>query len=156
PRPLGMTGADDWTKEIETKGLPELKTIYKMYGAEDKVMAKYLKFPHNYNQPSREVMYYFFNKHFGFGVSGPITEKPFTPVDPKQLSVYDAEHPLPKDAAKADAFKRILTARQEKQLEALTPRNQDDLTKFQKIEFAALRAMMTDQLPAKEDVEVVS
>jgi len=22
PRPLGMSGADDWTKEIETKGLP--------------------------------------------------------------------------------------------------------------------------------------
>src|SRR5687767_2582234 len=58
-----MTGADDWTVEIETKGLPELKQIYKMYGAEDKVMAKYLKFPHNYNQPSREVMYNFFNQH---------------------------------------------------------------------------------------------
>ena len=25
PRPLGMTAADDWTKEIATKGLPELQ-----------------------------------------------------------------------------------------------------------------------------------
>ena len=63
PRPLGMTAANDWTKELETKGLPELKNIYKMYGAEENVMAKYLSFPHNYNQPSREVMYNFFNKH---------------------------------------------------------------------------------------------
>ena len=28
PRPLGMTAADDWTKEIATKGLPELKAHY--------------------------------------------------------------------------------------------------------------------------------
>src|SRR6185295_5335163 len=40
PKPLAMSGADDWTKEIETKGLPELKALYKLYGAEDKVMAK--------------------------------------------------------------------------------------------------------------------
>ena len=25
PRPLGMTGANDWTREIETRGLPDLK-----------------------------------------------------------------------------------------------------------------------------------
>src|SRR5207247_2515125 len=56
PRPLGMTAANDWTRDLETKGLPELKAIYKMYGAEDKVMAKYLNFGHNYNQPSRAWM----------------------------------------------------------------------------------------------------
>lgn len=155
PRPLGMTGANDWTKEIETKGLPELKAIYKMYGAEDKVMAKYLSFPHNYNQPSREVMYNFFNQHFNFGVKGPITEKPFTPVDPKQLSVYDASHPLPPDAMNAEGLKRNLTAAQGKQLEALLPKDAASLAKFQKIEFGALRAMMTDQLPGPKDIDVV-
>ena len=156
PRPLGMTGANDWTKEIETKGLPELKAIYKMYGAEDKVMAKYLSFPHNYNQPSREVMYNFFNKHLAFGQSGTITEKPFTPVDPKQLSVYDDKHPLPPDAVNAEGLKRNLTAAQEKQLASLLPKDAASLATFQKIEHAALRAMMTDQLPAAGDVEVVS
>ena len=40
PKPLGMSGANDWTMDIETKGLPELKALYKLYGAEDKVMAK--------------------------------------------------------------------------------------------------------------------
>src|SRR4029077_9350871 len=40
PKPLGMTGANDWTKEIEAKGLPELKALYKLYDAEDRVMAK--------------------------------------------------------------------------------------------------------------------
>lgn len=155
PRPLGMTGADDWTVEIENKGLPELKQIYKMYGVEDKVMAKYLKFPHNYNQPSREVMYNFFNQHLGFGQTGTITEKPFTPVDPKQLSVYDDKHPLPPDALNAEGLKRNLTGAQEKQLASLLPKDATSLAKFQKIEHAALRAMMTDQLPDKADIEVV-
>src|SRR2546428_579344 len=127
PRPLGMTGANDWTREIETKGLPELKTIYKMYGAEDKVMAKYLNFGHNYNQVSREVMYNFFNKRLSFGQEGTIRELPFTPVPPKELSVYDADHPLPKDAANADGLKRNLTVAQEKQLQSLLPKDAHSL-----------------------------
>jgi hypothetical protein len=151
-----MTGANDWTVEIEKKGLPELKKIYAMYGAEDKVMAKYLSFPHNYNQPSREVMYNFFNKHLKFGAEGTITEKPFKAVPPKELSVYDSEHPLPKDAAKADTLKKTLTAMQERQLQSLLPKDKASLAKFQKIEHAALRAMITDELPSSKDVEVVS
>src|SRR5262249_48379578 len=78
PRPLGMSGADDWTREIETKGLPELKKLYKLYGAEDKVMATaYRQFGHNYNQVSREMMYNFFNKHLALGQKEPLKEQPF-------------------------------------------------------------------------------
>src|SRR5207244_6217320 len=48
PKPLGMTAANDWTKDIETKGLPELKALYGMYGVPDRVMAKtFLQFDHN-------------------------------------------------------------------------------------------------------------
>src|SRR5438093_4302631 len=78
PKPLGMSGADDWTKEIETKGLPELKALYKLYGAEDNVTAKcFLQFDHNYNQVSRELMYGWFNKHLKLGLKDPVQEKPF-------------------------------------------------------------------------------
>ena len=34
PRPLCCLAADDWTHEIMTKGLPELKKVYGLYGAE--------------------------------------------------------------------------------------------------------------------------
>src|SRR5207253_7233612 len=40
PKPLAMTGANDWTIEIATKGLPELKQLYKLFGAEENVMAR--------------------------------------------------------------------------------------------------------------------
>jgi len=159
PRPLGMSGADDWTVEIETKGLPELKQIYKMYAAEDRVMAKYLKFPHNYNQPSREVMYNFFNRHLNFGAKGTIKETPFNPVDPKQLSVFDAEHPLPLGTLNAEGLKRNLTAAQEAMLLRFVKKSEKEndskeIEIFHKMERSALRAMMADELP--NDVEVVS
>src|SRR5262245_32423330 len=86
PKLLGMTGALDWTREIEKKGLPELQALYKLYGAEDNVMARaFLQFDHNYNQVSREVMYNFFNKHLNLGQKEPVTEKPFEPVPPREL-----------------------------------------------------------------------
>src|SRR5262245_17504769 len=110
PRPLGMTGADDWTKEIETKGLPELKALYRLDGAEEKVRPEPFKqFGPNYNQVSREVMYHFFNKHLKLGLPEPVVEQPFVPVPPQELSVFDAQHPLPKDAVNAEGLRRHLT-----------------------------------------------
>ena len=96
PRPLGMTAADDWTKEIATKGLPELKAHYRMLGVEDRVMAKpLLQFPHNYNYASRAVMYQFFNKHLKLGLPEPIVEGDFKPLSVAEMSVWDAAHPRP-------------------------------------------------------------
>jgi len=68
-------------------------------------------------------------------------------VPPKELSVYDDKHPQPKDAVDPERLKQLLTEAQEKQLQALLPKDKASLAKFQKIEHAALRAMMTDQLP---------
>ena len=96
PRPLGMTAADDWTKEIATKGLPELKAHYRMLGVEDRVTATpLLQFPHNYNYASRAVMYPFFNKYLKLGLPEPIIEGDFKPLSIAEMSVWDAAHPKP-------------------------------------------------------------
>src|SRR5829696_1889896 len=97
PKPLAMSAANDWTVEIEKKGLPELKELYRTLGVEDKVTARcWPQFGHNYNQVSREMMYGWFNKHL-LGRSEEVQEQPFKPIPPKELSVYDAGHPRPKD-----------------------------------------------------------
>src|SRR6266849_2101703 len=155
PKPLGMTGADDWTREIETKGLPELKALYKLYGAEDKVMAKHFSFPHNYNQVSREVMYNWFNKHLDLGMKEPVTEQPFEPVPPKELSVYDEEHPRPKDAADVDTLRKYLTEASDRQIATLRPKDAESLKEYQRVFGTALRVMVHDSLPKPEDVDVV-
>ncbi|HEX5273188.1 MAG TPA: hypothetical protein VFW33_21980, partial [Gemmataceae bacterium] len=155
PKPLGMSGAKDWTEEIETKGLPELKALYKLYGAEDKVMAKaHLEFGHNYNQVSREMMYNWFNKHLGLGLKEPVVEKPFVPVPPKELSVYDEQHPRPRDAADADRLRDTMTETSDKQIKALMPKDAETLKEFRHVLGTALRVMIHDDLPKPEELAV--
>jgi hypothetical protein len=78
PKPLAMTAADDWTKEMETKGFPELKQLYTLMGAPDNVaLWPMLQFGHNYNAPSREHIYSWLNKHFALGLPEPIVERDY-------------------------------------------------------------------------------
>lgn len=153
PRPLGMSGANDWTVDIETKGLPELKALYRLYGVEDNVFAKtYKQFGHNYNQPSRELMYNFFNKHLKLGHKEPVTEQPFVPVPAKELSVFDQGHPVPKDATNAAGVRRYLTEDSDKQVNALLPKDGQTLAEFRRVKGAALRVMIGDKLPKPDMV----
>jgi dienelactone hydrolase len=155
PKPLGMSAANDWTKEIETKGLPELKALYKMLGAEDRVMAKaHLEFDHNYNQVSREMMYNWFNKHLDLGLKEPVVEKPFVPVPPKELSVYDEQHPRPKDAVGADRLRDYMAETSDKQIKDLMPKDADSLKEFRRVIGTALRVMINDELPKPEELAV--
>lgn len=149
PRPLGLIGADDWTIEIESKGLPELRQLYSLLGVPGNVDGKcFSQFKHNYNQVSREWMYNFFNKHFHLGHSEPITEKPFVPVPPRELSVFDKEHPLPKDAVNAEGLRRYLTREGER--EVLSHFKEPGA--LRKMLFPALRTMASGSLPDQNRV----
>jgi dienelactone hydrolase len=157
PKPLAMTGANDWTINIETKGLPQLKQLYKLYGAEDRVMARALpQFEHNYNQVSREVMYNWFNKHLHLGQEDPVHERPFVPVPPKELSVYDEQHPRPRDAVDAAGLRKYLTEASDKQMAAVQPRDAAGLKEFRHTVGTALHVMIHDRLPRPGDVEAKS
>ena len=141
PKPLGMGAANDWTKNLETVGFPEAKQIYALYDKQDLVAAKHFDFPHNFNQPSREYMYAWLNKHLNLGWESPVEELPFEPVPPEQLSVFDAEHPQPKDALDAAALRKTMTAASDAQALSLSA---DDLRK-------ALRAMLIYPLPGGDE-----
>jgi hypothetical protein len=155
PKPLGMTGANDWTLNVEKRGLPELKALYKLYGAEDKVMAKcFPQFGHNYNQVSRELMYNWFNKHLNLGLKEPVVEQPFEPIPPKDLSVFNDEHPRPKDALASHGLRKYLTETSNKHLTALIPKDADSLAKLRTEVGVALRVMAGGGLPRPEDTEI--
>jgi len=95
PRPLGMTAADDWTKELETKGFPDLKNLYTQLGVPGHVEAHFnVQFPHNYNAVSRAQMYAFFNEHFNLGLTN-TDERDFQLLSTPELSVWDGAHPKP-------------------------------------------------------------
>ena len=107
PKPQGMTTANDWTKEMSTKGFPELKELYKFLGAPNNVMLhRGEHFPHNYNAVSRSAFYTWVNKHFKLGFKEPVVERDYQRLSREQLTVWDAQHPAPKESG--DDFERKL------------------------------------------------
>jgi len=149
PRPLGMTAADDWTKEIATKGLPELKQHYRMFGVEDRVMAKPLiQFPHNYNYVSREVMYHWLNKHLKLKLLEPIIEEDYRPLSVAEMRVWDDSHPRPPSG---DAHERSLlkwiTADCDRQMADLMPKDNASLAKYREVVGGAIDTLIGRGVP---------
>ena len=96
PKPQGMTSANDWTKEMATKGFPELQRLYELFGAKDKVLLKRGEhFPHNYNAVSRSAFYGWVNRYFAMGLREPVIERDYRRLSRAELSVWDATHPAP-------------------------------------------------------------
>jgi dienelactone hydrolase len=98
PKPQGMTSANDWTKEMATKGFPDIQDTYALLGAPKNVMLQRGEhFPHNYNAVSRSAFYTWLNKHFKLGQKEPVIERDYQPLSREQLTVWNAEHPVPKE-----------------------------------------------------------
>ena len=122
PKPQGMTTANDWTKEMATKGFPELQQLYKLLGKPDHVMLKRGEhFPHNYNAVSRGAFYGWLNKHFQLGFKEPVIERDYERLAKSDLTVWDAAHPAPKgaDPAFEKQLLRTLHEDAQKQLAAV-------------------------------------
>ena len=150
PKPLGMTGAEDWTREIATKGLPELKKLYALLGSEDNVLARpLLQFGHNYNYVSRAVMYSWLNRHLGLGLAEPIVEEDYQRLSPAELTVWDDAHPRPPSG---DDYERSLVkaivAEGERQLAAAHPRDSATLEQFRELVGSGWRGIVGRGLPA--------
>ncbi len=149
PRPLGMTAANDWTVEIATKGLPELKRHYRMLGIENLVTARPLvHFGHNYNYVSRAVMYHWLNRHLELGFEEPIVEEDFQPLSREEMTVWDDEHPRPDGGDDYErALLRWITQDSRKQMAALVPKDKKGLARYRQIVGGAVDVMTGHGLP---------
>src|SRR5262249_15190915 len=140
--------------DIEKKGLPELKQIYGFYGQADNVHAKcFPQFGHNYNCVSREEMYNWFNAHLSLGHKSPVVEQDFSPIDPKDLSVYDAEHPRPADAKTAPELRKEMTATEKEQFAALVPKDKAGLARYREVVGAAARVLLDSPVADPEMID---
>lgn len=158
PRPLGMTAANDWTKELATKGFPDLQALYKMLGVKDDVIAAFnIHFPHNYNHVSRTTMYGFFNKHFKLGLPEPVLERDFIVSSKDELTVWTKEHPAPAGDAAGEKHElkllQTMTEMSDRQLQPLLrPRTEADLRRNREVIGGAWEMIIDRQLPASSDV----
>lgn len=151
PKPQAMSAANDWTKEMMTKGYPELQQLYGLYDAKDKVAVKaWLEYGHQYNVHARQMMYSWFLKHLA-GKEEAVKEPGFKPVPPKQLSVFDDKHPHPKDELDAKALRAAMTKASDAQMEKLIPKDAEGLKEFKRVVGTALRVMVQSEMPKKPD-----
>ncbi len=144
PKPQALIAADDWTKELMTKGFPELKQHYAMLNAEKHIAAQaLLQFKHNYNHPNRLFMYEWFNKHLDLGLTSPIAERDFKFLTRKELTVWTDGHKL---ESVGDDFERklceTLTVSSTKQLLALMPEDASRLREYRKVVGGAVDVML--------------
>ncbi len=110
PRPmLVVSDGADWTKNEPGVEFPYLWSVYRAFGAQDKVEnAHFADEKHDYGPTKRAAMYKFMARYLGLNLKavqrecGCVDESDAT-VAPETLKVFTADHPLPDGALKDSA-----------------------------------------------------
>ncbi len=155
PRPMLLIAATgDWTKNTAATEYPAIHSVYKLFGAEDKLSYVIFNAPHNYNKDSREAMYAWFNRWL-FGVTDPATarEASFQPDQPRDLLVFYGM-PRPKDQVDAPALTKYLVNSAEAQLETLKPKDKRTLDRFREVFGVALQRALAADVPRSSEIVV--
>jgi dienelactone hydrolase len=151
PKPLLLVSCTgDWTKNTPQVEFPAIQSIYRLYGAEEKVQWVQRVADHNYNRDSREAAYAWFGRWFQ-GVTDParLQEQPFEVEAPEDLLVFARREPPP-HLLDAEGLTKFLIGRAEAQLNALKPTDAASLARFREVMEPALRHTLAAEVPAPE------
>lgn len=155
PRPQAMTAANDWTKDMMTKGYPQLQQLYSMLGVADDVYCEeMLHFPHNYNAVTRGIMYSWMNKYLDLGIKEPIAEADWEPLSKEEYTVWNDKHPAP--AGGADYERELLKQLDERDQHALfnhSPAPGTEAQNYLSNVRAAWKTIVGRELPKSADVQ---
>ncbi|MCY2991420.1 MAG: acetylxylan esterase [Planctomycetota bacterium] len=154
PKPLCLVSANDWTKEMATKGFPQLQEHFQLLGVPQNVQHNpYIHFQHNYNAVSRQAMYHWVNEHLKLGLPTPIVEQDYPRLTAKELTVWDEQHPKP---AGGDEFERGVLrwwhADTQKQVAAAQPTDAAALQCYQDLVGRGLNTVIGRGLSAADEV----
>lgn len=152
PKPQGLTSADDWTVEFETKGYPDLKKLYALLGAEEKVhLTARTEFGHNYNAVSRKAMYELLNQEFELNAS--IEERPYQRLTEKELTVWnDQNRPMYTEAYERDLLAYWTKATKD-QIQPLLSGDQAAFDKYRNLVQPALDVIVGAETTTMDDLE---
>jgi len=157
PRPLLLVSATgDWTRETPKVEYPAIRSVYRLYGAEDKVANAHFKAGHNYNKASREAVYNFLRRHLlGIADPEPFREPPFTVEKKEDLLVFP-DGKLPEGAKNRQGIERYLIELAKGQRDDLLPRKPADRARFEATLGKAYRHAILAQLPGPSELEARS
>ena len=141
PRPVMLPSVtQDWTNLNPWYEIPQLKEVYKLYGAEDKIFHFHREREHNYDRITRESVYSFFRRELKGEICPDITpEEEIAPPAPEMLWHGQCK-PAPADEAKS-----------QQTLDALAK-----LYSSAKPEFALLRQILAPQEMPTDVVERIN
>ncbi len=155
PRPQAMTAVDDWTRDMMTKGFPELKQLYTMLGMPDNVdCVQMLYFPHNYNAVTRQLMYSWMNRHLQLGLKEPIEETDWPLFTNGEAAIWTDDHPAPPGGM---AYERqLLKQLDERDREAMfghAPKSVTDRQEYTRIVRTAWETIVGRGMPGADEIQ---
>jgi dienelactone hydrolase len=129
PRPQLLVGATgDWTRDMLEVEAPAIRNIYGLYGATDRLRAVRIKAPHNYNLPSREAVYAWFNQWLLGAAPTDSLHEISNPHEPRGHLKLPVDHERPPEALTESAFIDAWLTGRRTALQALEPRDSKSLT----------------------------
>jgi len=109
PRPLLLVSdGDDWTRNTPRIEFPYIQEVYALYTAENRVENVHLPLEkHDYGPSKRAAAYNFLGHHLGLSTGALPYDNGYredfvTLLEPDEMTVFDAEHPLPAGALQGD------------------------------------------------------
>jgi dienelactone hydrolase len=153
PRPLLMVSATgDWTANTLTVEYPAMKTIYRLFDAENHVHAVRMDAPHNYNKASREAVYGWFAHYFlGKRDTTPISEESFSVAPLSDLMVFYGKS-RPEGEIDENTLAANLVAAAQRKPVAAFPHDKTSLETYQRDYGAAFRLSLLAEYPEPEKV----
>ncbi len=130
PCPLVLVSATgDWTNNTPKVEYPAIRKAYELVGAGDRIAEKQFHLKHNYDKPSRQVVYGWFARWLKNRPAGTkVDELPYE-VD-NDLRIFTKDRPRPDGLRSPQQFVEDWRKMAAKQLDDLRPRDNTGLQRF--------------------------
>jgi len=133
PRPLVLVSATgDWTKDTPQIEYPAIRRVYELMGAPERIAHQQFNLGHNYDKPSREVVYAWFARWLkGAPADTKVPESPYE-LD-NDLRIFTTARPRPTQAVPSATFIEYWQGMVRAQLEELVPRDAASLKRLRDV-----------------------
>ncbi|GIX06452.1 MAG: acetylxylan esterase [Candidatus Poribacteria bacterium] len=153
PRPqLLVSATGDWTHSTPELEYPAIRSIYRLYGLEDRIGNVHVDAPHNYNRESREAVYRWFERWLaGRPVQEGAYERPYHLPREEVRRVFPSGK-LPATAKTRAQIVQEAVHRAQTQLEALYAVNRPELEQSRPVLWGLYAHTLNAVVPPTESV----